>query len=96
MSTLRLRFTGQPDRIEQVRAQLGALEQVVRVEEIDPYGTHLDDDDSSSAGLAENAVSDVAEFELELASDEVSENVLLFAESAVIAAGIVMERPDPA
>lgn len=94
MSMLRLRFTGQPDRIEQIRAQLAALEQVIRVDDVDPWGPHLDADDSSSAGLAENAASDVADIELEVASDEVAENVVLFAETAVIEAGVVMERID--
>lgn len=92
MTVLRLRLTGQADRIEQIRAQLSHLEQVTRVEDIDQLQMHLDTDDSSSAGLAENLGSDVAQLEIEVASDEVAENVVLFAESAVIDAGVVMER----
>lgn len=94
MTVLRLRFTGPPDRIDQVRSQLTRLEQVRGVEDIDELMTHLADDDSSSAGLAENVASDVAQLEVELASDEVAENIMPFLESAVIDAGVVMERID--
>ncbi|MCG6118812.1 MAG: hypothetical protein MEQ07_11580 [Aquimonas sp.] len=66
----------------------------MHVEQIDGLMTQLDTEDSSSAGLAESAVGEVAQIEIHVTSEEVAENIVLFAESAAIDAGIVMERVD--
>lgn len=69
MDMLRLRISGPRPLIDQLVELLSEIEGVERAEVIDDLMPHLDDDDSSSAGLAENEGDDVAQVEINAEDD---------------------------
>ena len=54
MPLLRIRITGSEDDAGAIINLLGSLEGIEHVEEIDDLMNHMDDDDSSSAGLPDD------------------------------------------
>jgi len=64
MDILRLRISGARPIIDQLVGLLGEIPDIERVEVIDDLLPHMDDEDSSSAGLAENRGDDVAQVEV--------------------------------
>ncbi|TXK64343.1 hypothetical protein [Alkalisalibacterium limincola] len=69
MDMLRVRISGPRSVVDQLVFLLGDIQGVERVEVIDDLMPHMDDEDSSSAGLAENQGDEVAQVEIE-AEDE--------------------------
>ncbi|MBN6149052.1 hypothetical protein JR065_01765 [Xanthomonas sp. AmX2] len=65
MPLLRIRITGSEDDARAIINLLGSLEGIEHVEEIDDLMTHLDDDDSSSAGLPDDQGPGTHEVEIE-------------------------------
>lgn len=70
MAQLRLRITGPEGAIEQVAEQITDIEGVQRVDDVADLMPRMDDADSSSAGLAENAHGDVGELLVEFDDDD--------------------------
>ena len=65
MPLLRIRITGSEDDAGAIINLLGSLEGIEHVEEIDDLMNHMDDDDSSSAGLPDDQGPGTHEVEIE-------------------------------
>lgn len=65
MALLRLRITGPGHALEGIAGKLMAIDGVQRVAEVADLMPHIDDADSSSAGLAENRYGQVGEMVVE-------------------------------
>lgn len=66
MSQLRIRLTGSDDAVRAVMNLLQSLDGIEHVEEIDDLMPHMDDADSSSAGLSDVEGPQVHEIEIEV------------------------------
>lgn len=75
MSTLRLRITGTEDDVRAINNLLQSLEGIERVEEIDDLMPHLDDEDSSSAGLSDDEGPGTHELEVEAGNEDTTQKV---------------------
>lgn len=91
MAILRFRITGSPDARDQVISQLEGIEQIERIEEVADMMPAMNDDDSSSAGLAENTTADVYAFEVEIEREDDVDLVRRVAEVEAREAGAVLE-----
>jgi hypothetical protein len=94
MTVLRFRVTGTSTSIERVLERLADLDGVVRAEQVADLMPHLDDDDSSSAGLAENQGTDIGALEIEVEDDDGAVLVRRVAELEAREAGAVLELVD--
>ncbi len=96
MAQLRLRITGPEGAVESVSERLMDMEGVQGVEEIADLLPRMDDADSSSAGLAENAYGGVGELLVEFDDDdELGSLVRRQADASARAAGAALEFIDP-
>ena len=68
MTMIRLRATGTRTGFDALVADLHGLEGVERAEELVDLMPHMDDDDSSSAGLMDDRGGDVRALEVEVVS----------------------------
>ena len=76
MALLRLLITGDADTVSTISKHLDGIEGVERVEPVDDLMDHLEDADSSSAGLSDNAGgSQLTTLEVETDSDEATQAV---------------------
>lgn len=94
MTILRFRVTGPTASIERVLDRLADLDGVVRAEQVADLMSHMDDDDSSSAGLAENEGADTGALEIEVEDDDGAELVRRVAELEAREAGAALELVD--
>lgn len=94
MTVLRFRVTGTSTSFERVLERLADLDGVVRAEQVADLMPHLDDDDSSSAGLAENQGTDIGALEIEVEDDDGAVLVRRVAELEAREAGAVLELVD--
>ncbi|MDH5824429.1 hypothetical protein QFW77_15755 [Luteimonas sp. RD2P54] len=65
MALLRIRITGEDDAVRGVMNLLQSLDGIEHVEEVDDLMPHLDDDDSSSAGLSDTSGPNTHEIEID-------------------------------
>ena len=65
MPLLRLRLTGRDDDVRAIANLLQSLDGIEHVEEIDDLMPHMDDADSSSAGLSDVTGPDTHELEID-------------------------------
>ena len=75
MPTLRLRLTGSDDDTRAIINLLQSLDGIEHVEEIADLMPHMDDPDSSSAGLSEQGGPDIHEIEIEAPNDATARKV---------------------
>lgn len=75
MPILRLRITGSEDDARAISNLLLSLEGIEHVEEVDDLMPHLDDDDSSSAGLSDDEGPGTHEIEVEAGNDSTAQKV---------------------
>ena len=75
MPTLRLRLTGSDDDTRAIINLLQSLDGIEHVEEIADLMPHMDDADSSSAGLSEQGGPDIHELEIEAPNDSTARKV---------------------
>jgi len=97
METVRIRYTASNDNVRALVHALEAIEGIERVEEIADLMPHMDDDDSSSAGLVSDGNDDgpdVHDIEVEAPNREGVRRVHFVAESAAMDAGAVAEFLD--
>ena len=66
MPTVRIRFTAKADDVSELIHALEAIEGIEHVEEVADLMTHMDDEDSSSAGLADDIGPGVHAIEIEV------------------------------
>ena len=65
MALLRIRLTGDDDAVRGIINLLQSLDGIEHVEEVDDLMAHMDDDDSSSAGLHDTRGADTHEIEVD-------------------------------
>jgi hypothetical protein len=70
MPTVRIRFTAANDQVNRLLHALESVEGVERVEEVADLMTHMDDEDSSSAGLSDISGPGVHDIEVEAPNAE--------------------------
>ncbi|QDA56592.1 hypothetical protein [Thermomonas aquatica] len=75
MPLLRLRVTGREDDVRAIGNLLQSLDGVGHVEEIDDLMPHMDDADSSSAGLSDLSGPDTHELEIEASNASAAKRV---------------------
>ena len=76
MPLLRIRITGSADDVRTISNLLQSLDGIEHVEEVADLMSHMDDADSSSAGLSDNAGgSQLTTLEVETDSDEATQAV---------------------
>ncbi len=94
MTTIRLRATGPATGFDALMAALEGVDGVERVEELADLMPHMDDDDSSSAGLPDDiGASDVHDVEVEVASPY-ADTVRATADDVGARYGLVLEYVD--
>lgn len=75
MAMLRLRITGTEDDARAISDLLLGLEGIEHVEETDDLMPHMDDDDSSSAGLSDDIGPGIHELEVEVGNEITAQKV---------------------
>lgn len=75
MAMLRLRITGTEDDARAISDLLLGLEGIEHVEETDDLMPHMDDDDSSSAGLSDDIGPGIHELEVEVSNESTAQKV---------------------
>ena len=70
MPTVHIRFTGADEHVAALIHALEAIQGIEHVEEVADLMPHMDDDDSSSAGLHDVAGPTVHDIEVEAPNDE--------------------------
>ena len=81
MPTLRLRLTGSDDDARAMINLMQSLEGIEHVEEVDDLMPHMDDDDSSSAGLPDDKSPGMHELEIEAPNESTARKVREAAEA---------------
>jgi hypothetical protein len=95
MTDLRLRLTASEDDAAALMTRVSALQGIDSVEEIADLMPHMDDEDSSSAGLTDD-IGPGTHLLLVSANDEtVAQHALEVAEHAAQTMGIVLEVEEP-
>jgi HEAT repeat protein len=97
MPTVRIRYTAKDDDVRVLIHAIEAIEGIEHVEEVADLMPHMDDDDSSSAGLVADGNDDgpdVHDIEVHAPNDEGVRRVHRIAESAAMDAGAVAEFLD--
>lgn len=94
MPTIRLRVTGDDGATLQLTDALESIEGIEHIEEIEDLMPHMDDDDSSSAGLSDDAAPGYSVIEVEAPNDEGVRRVREVADRVAFATGAVIELLD--
>ncbi len=91
MPTLRIRVTGSEDGTNQLMHALEAIEGIERVEEVADLMPHMDDEDSSSAGLPDDLGPGLHNIEVEAPNDEGVRRVHVVVERMAVEAELAVE-----
>lgn len=91
MPIINIRFTGAADHVSTLIHALEAIEGIERVEEVADLMPHMDDEDSSSAGLSDVAGPKVHDIEVEAPNEEGVRRVHRVAESIAIELDTMVE-----
>ena len=91
MPMLRLRLTGSNDDVRAMMNLLQSLEGIEHVEEIADLMPHMDDADSSSAGLSDVEGPDMHEIEIDAPNDATARKVREAAEALAFDLDAVVE-----
>jgi hypothetical protein len=75
MALLRIRLTGSDDAVRAVMNLLQSLDGIEHVEEISDLMTHMDDADSSSAGLSDVEGPQMHEIEIDIPNESTGRKV---------------------
>lgn len=94
MITLRIRLTGSADDASTLMTALHALDAIEHVEEVDDLMPHLDDEDSSSAGLTDDIGPGVHHIEVEAPDARTARAARLVAEEVAADLGTPIEFLD--
>ena len=91
MPQLRIRITGSDDDLRAVADLLQSVEGIEHVEEVADLMPHMDDDDSSSAGLSDDIGPGTHELEVEAPNDYTAGRVREAVEELALRLGLVVE-----
>lgn len=95
MPTMRLRLTGSEDDARAMINLMQSLEGIEHVEEIDDLMPHMDDADSSSAGLSDVAGPSVHALEIDAPNEATARKVRVAAEALAFDLDAIVEfEPD--
>ena len=75
MAMLRINVTGSNDQVRAISNLLNSLEGIEHVEEVADLMPHLDDDDSSSAGLSDLGGPQMHSIEIEVGNESTADKV---------------------
>ena len=90
MPTVRLRVTGNEYATTELMNALESVEGVERIEEVADLMPHMDDDDSSSAGLPDDASPGLHDIEVEAPNEEAVRRIHLVVERVAGSTGSVI------
>ncbi|UYK86169.1 hypothetical protein NG827_07110 [Xanthomonas sacchari] len=91
MPQLRIRITGSEDDARAIINLLSSLDGIEHVEEIDDLMSHMDDDDSSSAGLPDDQGPGTHEVEVEAGNAATAQKVREAVEALAFELDVVVE-----
>ena len=91
MPLLRLRLTGRDDDVRAIATLLQSLDGIEHVEEVDDLMPHMDDADSSSAGLSDVQGPDTHELEVDAPNEATARKVREAVEALAFDLDIVVE-----
>jgi len=91
MPLLRIRIIGTADDTLAVTALLQGMEGIEHVEETDDLMPHMDDEDSSSAGLSDDIGPGIHELEVHVGNDSTTQRVRDAVELLARERGVVIE-----
>ncbi|MET0549095.1 hypothetical protein [uncultured Xanthomonas sp.] len=91
MPQLRIRITGSEDDARAIINLLSSLEGIEHVEEIDDLMPHMDDDDSSSAGLPDDQGPGTHEVEVDAGNAATAQKVREAVEALAFELDVVVE-----
>lgn len=91
MSLLRMRFTGSEDAARGLINLIASIDGVEHVEEVATLMGHLDDDDSSSAGLNSDLGPQSRAIEVEVPNETAARRVRMLAEGLALETGAGVE-----
>ncbi|WP_295947807.1 hypothetical protein [uncultured Xanthomonas sp.] len=91
MPLLRIRITGSEDDARAIINLLSSLDGIEHVEEIDDLMPHMDDDDSSSAGLPDDQGPGTHEVEVEAGNAATAQKVREAVEALAFELDVVVE-----
>ena len=91
MPLLRLRLTGRDDDVRAISNLLQSLDGIEHVEEVDDLMPHMDDADSSSAGLSDVQGPDMHELEVDAPNEANARKVREAVEALAFDLDIVVE-----
>ncbi|UWX03548.1 hypothetical protein H1235_11080 [Pseudoxanthomonas sp. NC8] len=91
MPQLRIRITGSDDDLRAVADLLQSVEGIEHVEEVDDLMPHMDDEDSSSAGLSDDMGPGTHELEVEAPNNYTANRVREAVEELAFRLGLVVE-----
>ena len=91
MPLLRMRLTGSDDAVRAVTNLLQSLDGIEHVEEIDDLMPHMDDADSSSAGLSDVEGPDTHELEVDAPNESTAQKVREAVEALAFDMDIIVE-----
>lgn len=94
MPTVRIRITGTADDARALITAIHALDGVDHVEEVDDLMSHMDDDDSSSAGLSDDVGPGVHDIEVDTPHERASRHVRNIADLVGDDLGVPIEIVD--
>lgn len=95
MTMIRLRATGTRTGFDALVAALHGVDGVERVEELADLMPHMDDEDSSSAGLPDDAAEGFHQFEVHAPNALAVERVRSVVEALARERGVAIEYDDP-
>ncbi|MFL9582566.1 hypothetical protein [Stenotrophomonas sp. AB1(2024)] len=91
MAMLRLRITGTDDDARAISDLLQSIEGIEHVEEIDDLMPHMDDDDSSSAGLSDDIGPGTHELEVRVGNESTAQKVRAAVQELVLELDVFVE-----
>ncbi len=94
MHLMRIRLTGSEDDVRAISNLLQSLDGIEHVEEIDDLMPHMDDADSSSAGLSDVEGPDVHQIEVEAPNESTARKVREAVEALAFDLDVVAEFVD--
>ena len=94
MPLMRIRLTGSEDDVRAISNLLQSLDGIEHVEEIDDLMPHMDDADSSSAGLSDVEGPDVHQIEVEAPNESTARKVREAVEALAFDLDVVAEFVD--
>ena len=94
MPTVRLRVTGNEYAVTELMNALESVEGVERIEELADLMPHMDDEDSSSAGLPDDASPGLHDIEIEAPNEEAVRRIHVVVERVAESTESVIEIVD--